>query len=757
MTIGPVDGADVMAALRSAEALGDVQDPTLRELAGAMVARPLRDGDTLLQQGEPDDSLYLLISGTLSATFTDRRGTSRSLADLGPGRVVGEANLLSVAPAAMTVRARGDGLAARLSRDSFERFCERCPPGSVEVLEVLRPLLRRHRLWVAMHVSDTFRDLDETVLKDLEAETELVSLYGGEVLYRQGDAADSFCVVVSGRLRVVTNTPEGGERILAELGTGETIGEMAIISGEPRSATVYAIRDTQLARISKAGVERVIERHPRPMLHMLTSRVVERLRHAGRRERLALETVAVVAASPGVALDRFTAHLEEALSRVGACVVLTSEGMDARLGREGASQAHDRDGGGTRLVEWLAEQEWEHAFVVYQADARLSPWTERCVRQADHVVLVADATADAAPTEIEAELLRSAAGLRTPQTLVLLHQPGQEPRQTARWLAGRRVVRHVHMRPDDRADFGRLVRFLTGSAVGVALGGGFARGLAHLGVLRAFDELGVPVDAVGGSSMGAMVGAQAVLGWDAARIAREMSAGLADSFDDMTIPFLSFKRGGKYSKLVRKFFGDLQIEDLWLPYFCVSANLNRAELKVHTAGPLADAVLASTRAPGIFPPVVLDGELHVDGGVINNVPVDVMKTFCSDGIVVGVDVSPPHELNQITDYGEDISGWQAIWQRFNPKRHKRIYRPSLLLVLMRVIEFGGISYRREKAELADIYISPQVLAFKRNDFHAAPQIADAGHAAAYETVERWLNSHDGLLARPLLRCGRQSP
>ncbi len=106
--------------------------------------------------------------------------------------------------------------------------------------------------------------------------------------------------------------------------------------------------------------------------------------------------------------------------------------------------------------------------------------------------------------------------------------------------------------------------------------------------------------------------------------------------------------------------------------------------------------------------MVMNGELHVDGGLINNVPVDVMRRFAGEGAVIGVDVSPPHELHEVKDYGEDVSGWNALWSRYNPTRDRRVYRPSILLVLMRVIEFGGISYRRDKADMADVYISPDV-------------------------------------------------
>jgi len=219
------------------------------------------------------------------------------------------------------------------------------------------------------------------------------------------------------------------------------------------------------------------------------------------------------------------------------------------------------------------------------------------------------------------------------QWRVLVHRNGSSPAGTGRWLDARRVEGYAHVRLRESADFDRAARLLTRRGIGLTLGGGFARGIAHLGIFRAMAEPGVAVDAVGGASMGAMIAALWALGWDAERILREVTAACAGAFGDLTFPFLAFKRGGKFSSAVRSLFGDVQIEDLWIPYFCISANLNRAELKVHTRGSLAKALLAATRAPGVFPPVIYEGELHVDGGVVNNVPVDLMRSFSNDGNV----------------------------------------------------------------------------------------------------------------------------
>ena len=414
-----------------------------------------------------------------------------------------------------------------------------------------------------------------------------------------------------------------------------------------------------------------------------------------------------------------------------------------------------------RMVEWLSKQEIEHSYVLYEADRFLSPWTERCIRQADHVIRVAASAEDPAPGEIETELLSAKdERLAARQWLALVHRDGN-PSGTKRWLDVRNVERHFHVRLGEQASFERLSRLITGRALGLTLGGGFARGLAHVGVFRAFEDLGVAIDVLGGASMGALIGVLWAMGWERERITQEICGACSGAFGDLTFPFLAFKTGRKFSEAVRRLCGEVQIEDLWIPYFCISANLNRSELKIHTQGPLAKAVLAATRAPGIFPPIVYEGELHIDGGVINNVPVDLMKRFSNEGITVGVDVSPPHELNPIHDYGDEVSGWKAFWRRCNPFSNRHVYTPSILLVMIRTLEYTGISYKNLRVKFADIYMYPDMLKFKRTDFHLVPQIAQAGYDCAREKILEWLATSDGLTTRrpdlsDVVRNGRES-
>lgn len=721
---------DFFRALESAGLTG-AEDSALREFAEALETCSFRQDQVMIREGEVDDSLYILLSGWVRV---DAQG--KTLNYLGPGETAGELALLTGDPRSATVTAIQPTVCAKLSRSDFERLAKAHPGPAARMREAMFRRMLEVRLAFALHLSNLFDGLDETVLRALERELEMITLPSGELLYRQGEPGDSLAVVVNGKLRVIARRDSGEETIVAELGRGETVGEMAVVSGEPRTATVMAIRDSNLAILSRAAFDRLLVEHPRAMTRLVADKLVKRLRDmtsGAQRAVKRVSTIALVPIHPDVALNEFAAALSASLSPLGTTLLLSSAAVDRSLMKKDAAQVGESEASHVGMVEWLHRQELEYDFVLYQLDAGLSPWSQRCIRQADQVLLAGNAGGDPSLSELERALLPAQ------KRILALVQTGPVPEGTLAWLAPRTVERTHHVRLGETAGFDRIARFLTGRAVGIALGGGFARGLAHLGVFRALSDLGIPVDAVGGTSMGAIIGALWTQGWDYETIVSETCAGCSDSFNDLTFPFIAFKRGQKFSNLLRRFYGERQIEDLPHPFFCVSANLNRAEVKVHTRGSLAKAVLASSRAPGVFPPVVYDGELHVDGGLLNNVPVDIMKPFCNGGIVIGVDVSPPHELNPIADYGDGVSGWDAFKNRFSPFVKEKTYLPSILLILMRTIEFGGISFKREASSAADVYLRPPLLQFKRTDFHSAKEIAEAGYRHAREQIEAWLS------------------
>ena len=319
--------ADILHGL---PAFAGVAPEDLQQFASEARTLHLRDGDVIVRQHAVMDHLYVVMAGTLAVGFVDRLGVERELPPIAAGHAAGElqAGFRWTAPA--TLRARGDAVVAAISTEALDRLALANPVAALHVDATLRPTLQRDRLRAAVHENKAFAQLDPAARSALAEEMEPHSLYGGEVLFRQGEIGDSVYVVVSGRVSVLLTDADGSVRVLAELGAGEVVGEMAYIGGEPRSATVVAARDTQLARLGLAGLDRLVERYPGPMLRLLAGRLASRLRDMSRarRHEAPVVTVAVVPASPEVPLAAVTARIAAALAALGPTRHLTSGIVD---------------------------------------------------------------------------------------------------------------------------------------------------------------------------------------------------------------------------------------------------------------------------------------------------------------------------------------------------------------------------------------------------------------------------------------------
>jgi NTE family protein/lysophospholipid hydrolase len=276
------------------------------------------------------------------------------------------------------------------------------------------------------------------------------------------------------------------------------------------------------------------------------------------------------------------------------------------------------------------------------------------------------------------------------------------------------------------------------------LGGGGARGLSHVGALRAIDEAGIPVDAIGGTSMGAVVAAARATGLDHQAMHEACKRYFVEggSLLDFTFPVVALTAGRRISRRLAAFFGDARIEDLLLTYFCVSSNLTRAEAVVHREGIVWKQLRASISLPGILPPVFREGDLLVDGAVTNNLPVDVMKELCHGGCVIALDVTPPVDLTHKEPFPEGLSGWRVLGRRLNPFM-KKVEVPPLASVLMRTTLLGSASKQNLMARQADLVIRPPLEQFGLLEFKSYEQIVEIGYKHALEELEAWSASRPG--------------
>ena len=356
--------------------------------------------------------------------------------------------------------------------------------------------------------------------------------------------------------------------------------------------------------------------------------------------------------------------LLQAFSAIAGPGTLVDSARLADILGQRPSEREDFERHRRRLSAWCGEQETAGRFLLFVCDPEETTWTRWCLEQTDRIVVAVRGDATSEVERVERLFAgRTVAGAPVKVDLLLLHDEGTElPRGTRPWLELDCRRRHHHVRRGHMADFQRAARRMTERAVGVVLGGGGARALAHIGVLEALEEAGIPVDAVGGTSMGSVVAAAHAFGWSAKRIVDSMKDRMANSraIMDLDLPVRALLGGRKLDRVLQYAFGDVDIADLWIPYYCITANLSEARMMVHDRGPLWQLVRASCSLPGIFPPVRVKGQLLVDGGIVNNVPMDIMERECAGGTVIAVDVAGGGGRSLKLKEGEGMSGWGVL-------------------------------------------------------------------------------------------------
>jgi len=557
------------------------------------------------------------------------------------------------------------------------------------------------------------------------------SVPGGAVLMEQGDAGDSMYLVAVGRLRVTMTHEDGSEAVVAELGSGEVVGELAVLTDEPRSATVTALRDSHVLELSAADFADLVALEP-GNLRRLTTRIVRRLVRSLREgsPTSPVVTIAVVPLSDDSDTAAFAERLQAALERLGnATGYVTLDEAERALG---ALPHVPVD----QLASWFGAHEAGLDVVVYAASSHFDEWTDACVRQADLVLLVGAASESPTPRSVEQAIAERRARVPIRTELVLLHASGtRDPRGTSWWLLPRAVDRHHHVRVDRDADVDRVARLLMGRGGGVVFSGGGARGVAAIGVLDALRERGIPIDACGGTSIGALIAGGAARGLTTEQLAAQLRAAVLDTSPfDVTFPALSLATGRRVTDAIRTAADGLDLEDCWRNLYCISTNLTTAAAEVHRTGPGWQAIRASFSIPGLFPPVRnAKGELLVDGGLLDNLPVAWMREDHRNITVVAVDTGRTRDMvaGSLPPDGI-VSGWRLLMSRVDPTA-RGMDTAGLGRVLMRLTELGSERGR----DAGDVYIRPDVDGFGIAEFKAFDRLIALGREAGRRAIDEW--------------------
>ena len=589
-----------------------------------------------------------------------------------------------------------------------------------------------------------FGQLDAAAQARLEGQCAWITRAGGELLFAHGDPGDAAYFVISGRLRAIRIEPSGKRILLGDIKPGETVGEVAVLSDATRSATVVAARDSVLLRVEAEQLRQWFVDYPQ-LLIKIARLVIRRSADGTRKHRRDdhVTNIAIVPLTALVDIAAFKLRLQEAMQPYGHTLMLDEATVDRLTAVPGMAGTDQREGDDSddceRLTTWLDEQEAQHEFVVYVAGGGDSVWSRHCLRRADRIVLLADARDGSAAQAFEADVIEATSRRLIANTfLVLNHPPATiNPSGTAAWLAARPwVSEQIHVRGGDPAHISRLARLITGNAIGLVFGSGGARGVAQAGVVRALSEAGIPIDRVGGTSIGAVMAACVASGWDTAQIERATRDSLGQNptnVRDMSVPPLMSMYSGKrlYRLLDEYFRAPMGIEDLWINYFCVSCDISSNTQVVHTRGPLRRSISASVALPGVFPPVRLGDGLHVDGAFMNALPVDVMGSLGANKIIA---VDLVFQRKRTFTFDETPPPFEFFVDKFI-RRNKRRYQVPMMASA--IIQSSLLSSEAKAVQAridADVLFNPDVHKFEIMAWASCGSLIEIGYQHARKVL-----------------------
>lgn len=548
-----------------------------------------------------------------------------------------------------------------------------------------------------------FATMSEELRREVVAASEVIRLPAGTFLFREGDAGDTLYALWSGRLEVVA--ADGTQ--IDVLRRGAAVGELALLTGDTRTASVRAVRDSEVVAIGRGPFQSLL-REDADFTSALTTVLGHRLAGTVRPiHRTSGRVLALVAMTRGVPLDEIAARMVTSVSEWARVGVLDMPDT-AALNETELGRALDR-----------CERANDVVVLSAPADAP-SAWRDLCLRQADRALLVVAAQEPPPPTVRPLLLGRDLAfwGPRPPAAS-----------DSGPWLDKLRPRARYWLPNSQGSTEGlrRAARRIFGRSVGVVLSGGGARALAHVGVIAALLEAGVRIDRFGGSSMGAFVSALFATGASAQDVRDVLHRELARArpFADYTIPRNALIRSHRGNRMFRRVFGDLTVEELPYDWFGVTSDLLTAQTVVHGRGPVRHVVGASMSLPGLAPPMPWAGRLLVDGGVLNNLPVDVMAAR-EEGPVIAVEV---------------MRRWQQKWEHQRPRRGttsgaERPPMPSIVETIACATGLGSWRTVDASRGLAALTITPDLPHIGLLDWSSLDEAVAEGRRAASEALER---------------------
>jgi NTE family protein len=528
---------------------------------------------------------------------------------------------------------------------------------------------------------------DGKAIEALTSICSLMSVPAGTALIQENEQPEAVYIVMTGQFGAWQANGHG-RTILERFGAGDVIGDVGFFTNEAHAVAIRALRNSEVLRIAKDELHAAAARCHGVLL-AVCSGAVQRLRRgqAASVKPPKCHTFCFVPADAATDVRPIVQKIAACLEAFGTVVIVAAKQKSERTSA------------------WFSDIEKQADFVLLQADREPTAWTRFCVRQSDRIVLVANGDAEPEPVRMDVPHT-------TPLALMLLWQDAIVPGRTTAWLAAIKPGRHFHIR--SLSDIERASRLIAERGLGLVLSGGGAKALAHIGVIHALREHDIQIDAVGGTSVGAIVSAVFALEWNLATTVRALAMAFnRRRFSDFAVPWTALYSERAFVRTLGHCFGSMAIEDAPIPLFCVSTNITEGALAMHRTGPLVTWLRATTAVPGICPPILEGNAVYVDGGVLNNMPIERIHEF-GVASVVAVDVG---SLEKDARSGGETG------------------LPGILDLLWRVGTIGSDTAANPIRDGRDVLLKPAVGDIGLFDWNAHEKAIAAGHQAAMDRLD----------------------
>lgn len=576
-----------------------------------------------------------------------------------------------------------------------------------------------------------FRGMSKKCLMHLAETLEIKSYKSDFLLIKKGELKNTLYILMKGRLHYQITDSEGHVTLSGELNEGALIGEMALLSDLPRSANVYTIRDSIILTLSQKQFMELSSHYPE-LLKKFISFTIKRLTDSLQginKEHARNKSVALIPIRPISNLQSILINIIRKFNH-GDKILLLNKDSISKVGLFFDKNGNVNEEG----ISWISQLENEYRFIFYVADMELSKWTQFCIRQSDSIAFLASADDHFELSKVEKYLMDDKKFFLKRKILIQLHKGNSKPHNTNLWLKKRNVKQHFHIKIDTDDGLARLMRILTDRTLALVLSGGGARGIAHVGLVRLLTEKGVHIDYFAGTSMGAFISGLFAMNNNADEVLSVLNTYMIKGSKlDYTYPYISISSGKRIATNMKAIYGEEElIEDLWYNFFCVSTDIVTNKLHVHERGLLWKAIRSSCSLPFIYPPVSDEERLLIDGGILNNIPVDIMQQFSPSSKVIASNITSSGNSVRMAPLPQYLSGWSLLFNKI--LRKEAMVPMNMVELVLRLLTITSDKNTQKMLAISDYYVDLKMEKYNMLDFKKYQEIANEGYQQAKKLV-----------------------